>query len=186
MFWNGFYRAAICSSLNSNFISNGLATNNEQGTISNINGTFAYNYKDSSEGGAIYNYSRYDNARIEAIDAEFIGNKANYYGAAIYNSYRDGESYVASIGSISGKFIDNSVNKSGGAIYNTGTYEKGLITSIEADFTNNTAKYGGGAISNSGVITSIAGNFSGNKATDYGNSASGGAIANGRIIGSYI
>ena len=136
--------------------------------------TKAYAY-----GGAIYN-----DGVIGNIIGDFIGNRADFSGGAIYND-KDGSignitgdfinndigviDNYGSIGNITGDFIEN-YSDSYGSIYND---EKGTIGNITGDFIGNSSFYEVGAIANSGTIGNITGDFIGNHALD-----SGGAIYN--------
>ena len=134
--------------------------------IGGITGSFIRNT--ASGGGAIFNDSI---GEIQKITGDFIMNKANSSGGAIYNDshYSSPENkskgYIASI---SGDFIGNSANSSGGAIYNSGE-----IKEITGDFIENTAQ-SAGAIANGSTINQITGDFIGNTAQ----AGVGGAIDN--------
>ena len=154
------------------------------GTLGDIEGNFTNNYAQAAsgfaEGGAIYNTKT-----IGVIIADFTDNYAKtetgqVRGGAIYNG-ADGV-----INSISGKFQNNKASStSGSEIYGGAIYNDGHITTIDANFINNTAKRDsgnsnecGGAICNGNYIGSIKGTFDGNIA-----GRNGGAIANsGHIV----
>ncbi|MBE7713030.1 MAG: hypothetical protein E7Z87_04740 [Cyanobacteria bacterium SIG26] len=151
-------------------------TQNNIGTISQINGHFIANYATSSQstisGGAISNIGV--GSKISNINADFIGNylysdKQATIGGAIYNA--DGK-----IGNIVGDFIGNAAfsgeeKSCGGAIYNTGTIDN-IVGTFYNNFVNKRIDDNGGAIYNSGIVSSITGEFVGN--TGY----FGGAVFN--------
>ncbi len=141
-----------------------------------------------SEGGSVtQNKINLQGGRLVnsvAITANVVADEAHSassdsFGGAIYNK--------GTISKITGIFKDNTVNHTlgnsfGGAIFND---VGSNISTVNADFTNNTA-FSGGAIYNNGnylgngVIDKIIGDFTGNKAlgaSEYG-SGIGGAIAN--------
>ncbi len=154
------YRSSKIGSITGMFIDSGIYN---RGTINSVTANF-YNNNDVS----IDNDG--NNARIEYVQGDFIGNTA----VAISNS--------GDIGVISGDFIENS----GGAVDNTGT-----ITNIIGDFIGNVSRQSGGAIYNlggsdssgsyEGSITSISGNFIENKADSHGGAIANDASAYGNI-----
>jgi len=149
------------------------------GNITEIKANF-YGNESTSKGGAVYNHR---DERIGTITGTFDGNSARKYGGAIFNE--------GQIDKISGKFINNKVQNSGGAIWNAAIWtHNSIINSINADFTNNAAIVGGGAINNNhdgvttgkqAIIKAITGNFTNNHAAGYINNkpqGNGGAIYN--------
>ena len=154
----------------------GAIYNYSNSKLGNITGDFLLNSatgKTIAHGGAIDNA----NSTIGNIDGDFIGNYAegsqDVYGGAIFN-YNNGK-----IGDIKGSFVGNTASSVsgkayGGAIYNDG----GKFGNIEGNFYLNVAEGAegnGGAIANNGVISSVHGDFMGNKA-----SQNGGAIYNAK------
>ncbi len=151
-------------------------------------GTFYNN--SSRSGGAIYNYSSFEQATLGNINADFIKNSVSSndaYGGAIAN--------FGNLGNIAGNFIQNSVQGTedygeGGAIYNY----YGVIGDITGNFIGNSVNsnieaYGGAVVNALGTIGDITGDFIGNYA--YGaDEALGGAIDNdgtiGNITGNFV
>ena len=206
-----YQTGSTIDSISGSFIANFAKSNNNTAyggaiynatstaTISEIVAGFVGNYAEGDAGaygGAIYNNIGTANvARIESINGVFKGNFAasasgDALGGAIYNANTTTTaSNIAHIGDISGSFESNYVlgktSAKGGAIYNA----KGIIDSIDADFTSNYAQSTGsgafgGAIYNNvdAEITSINGTFSGNSITPKNSNAYGGAIYNAGII----
>jgi len=139
----------------------GAIYNNSQ--LSTINGTFTQNAA-TLNGGAIYNNG--STSQTVSISGVFDGNTThnsgtefNYGGGAIYNN---GSISIANQNeSTRTEFKNNSTTNWGGAIYNS---QSAANTTIDADFSNNHADWGGGAIANRSAISSIKGTFSGNSA----------------------
>lgn len=166
-------------------VNGGGIYNGTEATIDSIKGKFESNL--SVNGGGIYN-SGYitGNETTPAIEADFINNDAwNGDGGGIYNDTS------GRIGAIKGDFTGNNatpklenINKGDGAAI----YNKGIINSLNGDFTNNSAYKSGGAIYNTGDIgkvnsetAAITGDFSSNTSK-----VSGGSIYNdstGNIYG---
>ena len=137
-------------------------------TLTNV--TFTGN-EAKIDGGAVFNGN---NSFIEELTGTFTGNSvvhdetgSNHRGGAIYNTVS------STINNLSATFIDNTADK-GGAISNAGT-----MTIKDSTFTNNTARFSGGAIHNKGELT-LSGNniFSGNKAQDNLNDISNSGTIN--------
>lgn len=129
-------------------------------------------------GGAIYNDGTADNVALVTISdgSEFIGNKANYAGGAIYNA-GNGTLDIANAS------FNGNESLYGGAINNSGVTADaiGTMTITESEFKNNIAK-NGGAIRNQGDASFVGMSSSTNviSATFLSNQAeNGGAVWNG-------
>ena len=180
------------------------------GNIENcyFRGNFVRDKKtNTSIGGAIANYSYYDNrpAYIDNISGTFIENYSYNVGGAIVNRQSKAD---ATINKISGTFNSNYSIQTGGAIANAA----GTINSIDGTFTknyllntntstgnvsgatllklneslggaiSNTNTGGGNEATNDSHIKSITGEFIGNFINTKNGKAYGGAIYNAGII----
>ena len=116
-------------------------------------------------------------------DVIFDGNTAGMQGGAIYNT---GTLSISGTNTHRVKFENNATNYTGRDTFNqggVGIYNTGSITSLDADFINNTATSDnayamGGAVLNYGeatTVTTIKGNYENNSAV--GKESRGGAIA---------
>lgn len=170
------------------------------GRIYYVSGDFETNTS-TTDGGAIYNngiLGAQDSA-TPAITGNFTGNYAAQNGGAIYNDtdgeiygikgnftanyYDDGEEEIipvdggavynkGNISYIDGNFTNNKAQHFGGGIYNSST---GAINDVKGDFTGNTAQKGGAIYNDGGTINVANANFRNNTATSEN---SGGAIHN--------
>ncbi len=162
----------------------GAVYNTENGTISNLTGSFTANrvtgFVSDIFGGAIYN----NYAKIINIEADFTNNylttNKTAFGGAIYNG---GDAEIEKItGDFTGNYISNyNILTGGSAIYN----ENSTIGTIKGSFTNNYSKSGntnvsGGAIFNTNFATidNIESDFTGNYASTPSGTVKGGAIYN--------
>ncbi len=180
------------------------------GNIENcyFRGNFVRDKKaNTSIGGAIANYSYYDNrpAYIDNISGTFIENYSYNVGGAIVNRQSKAD---ATINKISGTFNSNYSIQTGGAIVNAA----GTINSIDGTFTknyllntntstgsvsgatllklneslggaiSNTNTGGGNEATNDSHIKSITGEFIGNFINTKNGKAYGGAIYNAGVI----
>lgn len=114
------------------------------------------NNKSTLSGGAIYHYGP---SKAKCDYSSFSHNSAGCLGGAIFNK--------AKFSIYGSDFHKNQSDGSGGAIYNHREYK---ISCISGNFSNNSSKYLGGAISNFGI-------FSINRCNlKYNSSKKGGAI----------
>ena len=163
----------------------GVITNWVNADIGNINGTYSGNTVNAGgqAWGAIMNFN---NSTITSIDGTFTNNSVTSsvaHGGVIAN-----EGSNVNIGSISGRFEGNTINatESYGGVISNWSWSGATIGTINANFINNSVtangdQSSGGAIANAGGrITSISGNFTGNKAVSSNSpyETGGGAIFN--------
>ncbi len=94
-------------------------------------------------------------ADLDIINSEFIGNKADMNGGAIYSAFYSSEAIEDSIYIYDTDFSLNSANN-GGAIYTEMVADlvggKSSMKIVDADFVGNTAAVSGGAIWNGGNL----------------------------------
>ena len=163
-----------------------------------ISGTFLNQTTGSTSGrqygGAIYNSGT--NAKLGAINADFIGNYVSstgdwIFGGAIYNEHN------GIIGNITGDFIGNYASSVNDYAYAGAIYNYGTIGDITGDFISNYTSsryyaYGGAIYNEVRTIGDITGDFIGNYASSTSSYAEGGAIYNyrratiGDITGDFI
>lgn len=150
----------------------------------------------AAKGGAIYNY--WSSGKIDNIHADFVDNRASSWiqsiGGAIANDGTIDTITAADKGFVGNSAVDAKYSYAG-AVYNS---ETGKITSVNADFTDNTVRGNsvalGGAIVNRanetqiGVIENVSGVFTNNSVAlingtpGIDNEVFGGAIYNEGII----
>ena len=125
-----------------------------------------------------------ENAKVSLISGDFVDNKANKTGGAIYGGIIDtivgnfnsntaewdGGAIASKVDKIYANFNSNIALDEGGAIYRGNSSQASII---EGDFINNRAKTGGAIYNKNGVFKNITGNFKYNTATQ-----NGGAIYN--------
>ena len=112
-------------------------------------------------------------ATLDIANTKFIGNHADNFGGAIYNTLHNDKNDSGFV-SISDTSFNSNTALNGGAIYNEtyGTTDQigGNISLSNVKFTNNSASANGGAIYNAGtLVLSGTNEFSGNKAQNSAN-----------------
>ncbi len=168
--------SAVIKKIEANFVNNYASSSGSttvkggaimnQARISELTGTFAYNYTESngvSQGGAIHNQKSHiyipTEGYINVVDSTFYKNGIRKsddmvmtkQGGAIFN---EGEGAVLEISN--SYFAGNAATNAGGAVYNA---QGATATITDSSFVGNKATNGqGGAIANSGNLSIIAAN----------------------------
>ncbi len=131
----------------------------------------------ATNGGAIsmrfVNQGNNKDATLDIVNTKFIGNHADNFGGAIYNTLHNDKNDSGFV-SISDTSFNSNTALNGGAIYNEtyGTTDQigGSISLSNVKFANNVASEKGGAIYNSGkLVLSGTNEFSKNKAQNSAN-----------------
>ncbi len=172
---------AIIGSITGNFVDNhanyggaiyNYVTANGSGSSTTNIGTITGNFIGNTArayGGAIYNYASssraYCRTTIDSITGDFVNNSAGSGGAIYNHSAAYNQPARAELVLITGNFVGNTAtNGDGGAVHNSDA----IMTTVNANFSENSAARSGGAIYNRGQIKNLTGNFTNNSANGNG------------------
>lgn len=154
------------------YVSGGGNGNDPQGSLTILDGAIFSGNATNGSGGAIYA----EGSSVSIGNGAVFSGNSSYSGGAVYNlQYNDVESKIE-IGD-NATFSNNTVtDNSGGAVANFGgTFETGK----NANFSGNTAGYGGGAIRNSGTaVIGEGAQFTNNTSLANDGYGGGGALDN--------